>query len=346
MNFNYTTYRLKCIHPFGISRSTFDYYDRVFVYLAQDGFIGRGEAAPTERYNESIPQIVERLEKGIHIPKIISSIDEIIEVIDTQFDGIKSFRSALVNAALDWWTQKQGQTLYQYFGFERVITKPTSFTIAIGDFGELEQKIIEAEPYHILKVKLGSDDDKKIITEIRKYTNKPIWIDANEGWDLKTAIEMSNWLAMQNVELIEQPLPEKDLEQMVELKKYSSLPLIADENCHTSNDITKLANGFDGINIKLTKCGGLDEAVKMIELARQFKLKIMFGCMVESSIGITALAHLVSQADYLDLDGNLLIDNDPYTGMQIVNGIPILPKGKGLGLSLKNNYRNEFPELK
>ena len=346
MNFNYTTYRLKCIHPFGISRSTFDYYDRVFVYLAQDGFIGRGEAAPTERYNESIPQIVERLEKGIHIPKIISSIDEIIEVIDTQFDGIKSFRSALVNAALDWWTQKQGQTLYQYFGFERVITKPTSFTIAIGDFGELEQKIIEAEPYHILKVKLGSDDDKKIITEIRKYTNKPIWIDANEGWDLKTAIEMSNWLAMQNVELIEQPLPEKDLEQMVELKKYSSLPLIADENCHTSDDIAKLANGFDGINIKLTKCGGLDEAAKMIELARQFKLKIMFGCMVESSIGITALAHLVSQADYLDLDGNLLIDNDPYTGMQIVNGIPILPKGKGLGLSLKNNYRNEFPELK
>lgn len=345
MNFSYTTYRLKCIHPFGISRSTFDYYDRVFVYLAQDGFIGRGEAAPTERYNESIPQIVKRLERGIHIPKIISSIDEIFEVIDTQFDGIKSFRSALVNAALDWWTQKQGQTLYQYFGFERVITKPTSFTIAIGDFGELEQKIIEAEPYHILKVKLGSDDDKKIITEIRKYTDKPIRIDANEGWDLKTAINMSEWLAEQNVELIEQPLPENDLEQMVELKKYSSLPLIADENCHTSDDIAKLANGFDGINIKLTKCGGLDEAAKMIELARQFKLKIMFGCMVESSIGITALAHLASQADYLDLDGHLLVDNDPYNGVQIIDGIPILPKGNGLGINIKDEYRVKFTEL-
>jgi len=345
MNFSFTTYRLKCIHPFGISRSTFDYYDRVFVYFEQDGFIGRGEAAPTERYNESIPQIVARLEKGIHIPKNISNINEIIEVIDMQFDGIMSLRSALVNAALDWWTQEQRQPLYKYFGFEREIIKPTSFTIAIGNFDELEQKVQEADPYQILKVKLGTKNDKKIIDEIRKYTDKPIRIDANEGWDLKTAIEMSNWLAEQNVELIEQPLPENDLEQMVELKKHSSLPLIADENCHTSDDIAKLENGFDGINIKLTKCGGLDEAAKMIKLAKQFKLKIMFGCMVESSIGITALAHLASQADYLDLDGNLLIDNDPYNGIQIVNGIPILLNGNGLGVNLKNEYRTKFTEL-
>jgi len=345
MNFNYTTYRLKCIHPFGISRSTFDYYDRVFVYFEQDGFIGRGEAAPTERYKESIPQIVARLEKGINIPKNISNINEIIEVVDVQFDGIMSLRSALVNAALDWWTQKQRQPLYKYFGFEKVITKPTSFTIAIGDFDELEQKVIEAEPYQILKVKLGTENDKKIISEIRKHTDKPIRIDANEGWDLKTAIEMSNWLAKQNVELIEQPLSENDLEQMVELKKHSSLPLIADENCHTFDDIAKLTNGFDGINIKLTKCGGLDEAAKMIKLAKQFKLKVMFGCMVESSIGITALAHLASQADYLDLDGNLLIDNDPYNGMQIVNGVPLLPFGNGLGLNFEDEYRVRFTEL-
>jgi len=345
MNFSYTAYRLACTHPFGISRSTFNYYDRVLVYIEQDGFIGRGEAAPTERYNETIPQIVERLEEGITFPQNISNINEIIDFIDTQIDGIMSLRSAIVNAVLDWWSQKQGQPLYRYFGFDNVIVKPTSFTIAIGDFDELEQKVHEAEPYPILKVKLGTNNDKQIITQIRKYTDKTIRIDANEGWNLKTAIKMSDWLAKQNVELIEQPLPDYELEQMIELKQYSSLPIIADENCHTSDDIEKLAIGFDGINIKLTKCGGLDEAVKMIELAKQLNLKVMFGCMVESSVGITALSHLASKADYLDLDGNLLVDNDPYKGMQIINGVPLLPNGNGIGVKLKTEYEEQFPEL-
>lgn len=341
-----TTYRLQCTHPFGISRSSHDYYDRIFIYLEQDGIIGRGEAAPSERYNESIPQIAEILKDKILLPQVVTNINEVIEIFDSYTNGIKSFRSACINALFDWWTQKSGQPLYEYFGFEKVISQPTSFTIAIGDFNELEQKVKEAEPYHILKVKLGTENDKAVINEIRKYTDKPIRIDANEGWDLDTAIEMSSWLAEQNIELIEQPLPESDLEQMIELKKHSPLPLIADENCHISNDIAKLAEGFDGINIKLAKCGGIDEAAKMIETAQKYNLKIMFGCMIESSIGITALAQFAAQADYLDLDGNLLINNDPYTGLQIVNGIPVLPKGNGMGLSLKNDYQNKFPDLK
>ncbi len=346
MRLSYTIYRLQCTHPFGISRSSHDYYDRVFIYLEQDGFIGRGEVAPSERYNESIPQILERLKNKIILPKNVTNVDEVIEIFDRYTDGIKSFRSACVNALFDWWTQKNNISLHEYFNYYGKIKNSTSFTIAIGDFDELAQKVKEAKKYKILKVKLGIDKDKDIISTIRKFTDKPIRVDANEGWDINTAIEMSRWLAEQNVELIEQPLPANDLDKMVELKKNSSLPLIADENCHTSSDIENLVNKFDGINLKLAKCGGVDEASIMIKTAKKYNLKIMFGCMVESSIGITALAQFASQADYLDLDGNLLIDNDPYNGLQIVNGVPVLPKGNGLGLSLIIDYQNKFPDLK
>jgi len=343
---SYTTYRLKCTHPFGISRSSYDYYDRIFIYLEQDGFIGRGEVAPSERYNESIAQILERLKNNIFLPNIVSNIDEVIEILNGYTFDIKSLRSAFINALFDWWTQKQKLPLHEYFGFEEKISKPTSFTIALGELEDLESKIIEAEPYRILKVKLGTENDKKIINEIRKYTDKTIRVDANEGWNLETAIEMCAWLSKQNVEFIEQPLPANDLDKMVELKIHSKLPLIADENCIVSADIEKLVKGFDGINIKLAKCGGLDEALRMVTIAKRYNLKIMFGCMMESSIGIAAITQIASQADYLDIDGSLLIDNDPYHGLEIVNGIPLLSNCNGIGLSLRNNYKNEFPELK
>lgn len=346
MRLSYTSYRLKCTHPFGISRSTYNFYDRVYIYLEQDGLIGRGEAAPSERYNESVPQILERLKHKIIFPKSISSIDSVAGMIDRSTLDIKSLRSAFINALYDWWTQKNNIPLYEYFYYNRNINKSTSFTVAIGNIAKLAQIIDESKEYKILKVKLGTENDKDIITEIRKYTNKPIRVDANEGWDFDTALEMCNWLVEQNVELIEQPLSSNDLDKMVDLKKHSLLPLIADENCHVSTDIEKLIDGFDGINIKLAKCGGIDEAVKMIKIAKKYNLKIMLGCMIESSIGIAAIAQLASQADYLDIDGNLLIENDPYYGSHNIEGIPVLPNGVGLGLSLKINYKNNFPELK
>jgi len=346
MRLSYTTYRLNCTHPFGISRSTYDYYDRVFIYLEQDGFIGRGEAAPSERYNESIPQILEILKNDIILPNADFKIDKVLEIFDRYTKDIKSFRSACVNALFDWWTQKNNVPLHEYYNYCHTISQPTSFTIAIGNINELDKKVKEAKTYKILKVKLGTEQDKKIISTIREFTDKPIRVDANEGWDLETAKMMTEWLSNQNIELIEQPLPVKNLHEMIELKNHSPIPLIADENCHTSAEIEYLVSRFDGINIKLAKCGGLDEAKRMIEIAKKHNLKIMFGCMIESSIGISAIAQLASQADYLDLDGNLLIENDPYNGLQIVKGNPVLPKGKGIGVSLKNNYKNELPDLK
>ncbi|MFC1593535.1 dipeptide epimerase, partial [Candidatus Neomarinimicrobiota bacterium] len=303
MRLSYTTYRLKCTHPFGISRSSYDYYDRIFIYLEQDGFIGRGEAAPTERYNESIPQILEILKNKITLPKDSININELIEIFDRYTKDIKSFRSACVNALYDWWTQKNNIPLHEYFNYSHTVIQPTSFTIAIGNINELEQKVEEAKAYKILKIKLGTEQDKEIISTVRKCTNKPIRVDANEGWDLETAIMMAEWLSYQNIELIEQPLLAVDIGKMSELKNHSPIPLIADENCHTSAEIGNLVNRFDGINIKLAKCGGVDEASRMIETANRYNLKIMFGCMVESSIGISAMTQLASQADYLDLDG-------------------------------------------
>jgi len=346
LKLSFTKYRLNCIHPFGISRSSYNYYDRVYIFIEQDGIIGRGEAAPTERYNESIPQIIERLKSPIELPDKITEISELIKIVDEKVGDIQSLRSACVNALIDWYTQSQGMSFTEYYKIGNIVNQPTSFTIAIGNTKKIEQKIAEAKNFKIIKVKLGTDYDKQIITTIRKFTNKPIRVDANEGWDLPYAIEMSNWLADQNVELIEQPLPTNKLSDMLELKAESALPLIADESCHTTNDIEKLVSGFDGINIKLTKCGGLDEAIQMIDIAKDNLLKVMLGCMVESSVGITAIGQLAACADYLDLDGNLLIDNDPYHGLFIKNGVPVLPNSAGLGIRLKNEYQINFLELK
>ena len=220
-------------------------------------------------------------------------------------------------------------------------TMETSFTIAIGKIEEIEKKIIEADPYNILKVKLGTpNDDKKIIREIRKYTDKIIRVDANEGWDFDTSFEMCNWLADQNVEFIEQPFPAKDLEKSAKLTKLSPLDIYADENSRSLRDIFKIKNSFDGINIKLMKCGSIEEALKMVALAKKYDLKIMLGCMVETSVGITAAASICSLVDKVDLDGNLLIKNDPFDGVKVVNGKLFLPNSSGLGVKLVSKNHN------
>ena len=206
----------------------------------------------------------------------------------------------------------------------------------------LPKKIEDAKPYHILKVKLGLslEHDKSIIQAIRKETDKVIRIDANEGWDLASGIEMSYWLADHNVEFIEQPFKSSNLTDTAELRSKSPLPIIADENSLNSKDIPQIDGVFDGINIKLMKCGSLFEAIKMVEMAREREMKIMLGCMIESSVAITAAAHLSPLVDYADLDGNLLISNDPYVGVKVEDGKLILPNSNGMGVSLDKSNSN------
>ena len=346
MNLDYTTYRIICSHPFGISRSTHTYYDIVYIYISDGEYIGRGEAAPSVRYDESTNQIITHL-------KSIDNIDNNLNLEEGAFwckknsNGISSLEAALSTAWLDLWTKKNNRRISGYFNSGKNMLY-TSFTIAIGDLDLIPKKIEEAKSYNILKIKLGINEqhDKNIIKLIRKETDKIIRVDANEGWDLDTGKRMCKWLADHNVEFVEQPFKAQNLVDTAKLRDVSPLPLIADENSIKSSNIPDIAHAFDGINIKLMKCGSLFEAKKMIDLARKYDMKIMLGCMVESSIGITAMSNLSPQVDFADLDGNLLIDNDPYIGVKVVDGKLKLPSGDGLGLTLNQKYRKDFGNLK
>ena len=346
MNLDYTTYRIICSHPFGISRSTHTYYDIIYIYISDGEYIGRGEAAPSVRYDESTNQIITHL-------KSIDNIDNNLNLEEGAFwckknsNGISSLEAALSTAWLDLWTKKNNRRISGYFNSGKNMLY-TSFTIAIGDLDLIPKKIEEAKSYNILKIKLGINEqhDKNIIKLIRKETDKIIRVDANEGWDLDTGKKMCKWLADHNVEFVEQPFKAQNLGDTAKLREVSPLPLIADENSIKSSNIPDIAHAFDGINIKLMKCGSLFEAKKMIDLARKYDMKIMLGCMVESSIGITAMSNLSPQVDFADLDGNLLIDNDPYIGVKVVDGKLKLPSGDGLGLTLNQKYRKDFGNLK
>ena len=337
MKLSFLKNRINLIHSFGISRSSNDYYDIIYIYLIDGDFIGRGEAAPSKRYGESSELILSVLESGIQVPENYQSREHLWDFLKPQLRKIASLEAAVNMAVWDLTTQKQNIPLYESFGFENKILPKTSYTIAIGELDELDSKLEESKKCSILKVKLGTPrNDKEIIRQIRRRTDNLIRIDANEGWDYKTAKNMVFWLADQNVELIEQPFPALNLEDTKKLRSISPLPLVADENSVTSNDLYALREVFDGINVKLMKCGSIDEALKMIYLAKKLDFKIMLGCMVESSVGITAAAHLSSQCDYVDLDGNILIKDDPYIGVQIDTGHLKLSSSKtGLGIELK-----------
>ena len=337
MKLSFTTYRIFLKHSFGISRSSNNWYDIVLLFLQDGNIIGRGEAAPSIRYNESTEKILSVLKRGINIIESENmTLEEIRNFIYPQLENMKSLQAAFSMALWDWWSQKKNMPLWKILGCENTKSMETSFTIAIGRIEEIERKVIEADSYNILKVKLGTPkDDKKIIKEIRKFTDKIIRVDANEGWDFDTAIEMCNWLADHNVEFVEQPFPAEDLEKTKKLTELSPLDIYADENSRFSSDIIKIKDSFSGINIKLMKCGSIEEALEMVKLAKKYNLKIMLGCMVETSVGITAASHLTGMVDKVDLDGNLLIANDPFEGVKVVNGKLFLPNSKGLGLKLK-----------
>jgi L-alanine-DL-glutamate epimerase-like enolase superfamily enzyme len=222
------------------------------------------------------------------------------------------------------------------FGLDRERTPITTMSIGIDTPEVIRQKIAEAADFPVLKIKVGRDDDAQILDSVRRVTDKPLRVDANEGWKTKeVALEKIRWLRGLGVELIEQPLPSVMLEETRWLRERVDLPIIADEAVKTAADIPALAECYDGINIKLMKAGGVQEALNMIRMARALGLKVMLGCMVETSVAIAAAAHLSPLADFADLDGNLLISNDPFRGPQVVKGKLILPDRPGLGVEAR-----------
>jgi len=235
---------------------------------------------------------------------------------------------------MDWVGKALNAPLYRLWGLNPEKSPLTSFSIGIDTPEVMAQKTREAAPYKILKVKVGKPNDEEFIKAVRSVApDKPIRVDANEGWtDKEEAIKKIEWLVKNGIEFIEQPMPSHMMEETAWLRDRSPVPIIADEAVKSARDIPKLAEAYDGINIKIMKSGGLQEAMRMIWLAKSLSMKIMIGCMIESSVAITAAAQMCSLIDYADLDGNLLISNDPYVGATLIDGHVVVNDKPGIGV--------------
>lgn len=327
--------KLHLKNPFKISRRETDSYREV-VTVEIDG--GVGEAAPTKFYGETVQTVVAAIEKLTPLlDRNLDHIQDVMDEIESALDGNYATKSAIDMALHDRLGKKLGVPLYKLWGLNPEKTPCTSFTIGLDEPSVMAEKVLQAKSYSILKVKLGMPNDIEIIHEIRKVTDKPIYVDANTAWSPKEAVDIINALAQLRVVLIEQPTKADDIEGLRYIREHTTLPIIADESVKRSSDIPKLVEAVDGINIKLVKCGGILEALRMIHVARAHGMLVMLGCMIESSLGITAAAHLTPLVDYADLDGHLLISNDPYSGVTLDKGKLVLPVRPGVGVITNEN---------
>ncbi len=316
--------------------SSSQYRDTLHTAYTRDGITGHGEGAPIVRYHEDAAGALQAV-NSVHDLLVKSDPMQYSKVMAQVFHAIPgnwAGKAAIDIALMDWFGQKLGVPLYTLFGLDPADTPLTTFSIGIDTPEITRQKTREAEPYPVLKVKVGLDTDEATIEAIRSVTKKPLRVDANEGWKTKEeAVRKINWLETQGVEFIEQPLPAAQLEDMNYIRSHIHMPVIADESCQHAGDIPKLREYFDGVNIKLDKSGGMLEGYRMIQIARALGMKVMLGCMISSSVTVTAAAQLSPLVDYADLDGNLLISNDPFHGVLVEKGKLVLPKGPGLGLT-------------
>lgn len=327
---------LKLTTPFRISRGVQTVASNAIVQINYKNYTGYGEAAPDEFYGESLQTVLACIaifagnlgDDPFAIEDIMNNLDQIIRLNP-------SAKAAVDMALYDLVGKMLGVPLYKLLGLNPAHSAYTSFTLGIDTPTNMAKKALLARDYPILKVKVGTKNDIAIIEAIREVSSATIRVDANAAWTPKEAIKTINALAPYNIEFVEQPIPPHDLEGLRLIRENVPLPILADESCVTVEDIPWIAGCVDGINIKLMKCGGLRQALKMIHVARAHNLRVMIGCMIESSLAITAAAHLTPLVDYADLDGNLLIDNDPYTGVSVLNGKLVLPDGPGLGVQLK-----------
>jgi L-Ala-D/L-Glu epimerase len=300
-----------------------------------ENIVGYGEASMPPYLGES-HKTADAFLKQVDLTKFESPflIEEIVAYLDHLAPGNYAAKASVDIALHDLVGKLINQPWYKIFGLNPKKTPDTSFTIGIDTPEVVKVKVHEAEPYKILKVKLGHENDKEMILSVRSVTNKPICVDVNQGWtDRNKALEMAHWLKEQGVVFIEQPLPKESIKDVEWLTQNSPLPIIADEAFQTIADFKKIQGVYSGINIKLMKCGGMHAAYKMISIARALDMKVMIGCMTETSCAVTAAAQLSPLVDWADLDGNLLIDNDIYEGIKISNGKVILPDKPGIGIS-------------
>ncbi|TVM03887.1 MAG: dipeptide epimerase [Candidatus Brocadia sp. WS118] len=330
---------MKLKHTFQIARETRDIQKNVVVLLKDtDGVVGVGEAAPTRFFGEDVESVTRVLDQSIDLLRQANPfhLEDTALLFKNRFPGDAAARAALDIALYDMVGKKLKIPLYQLLGLKQHTAKVTSFTIGIDTLEKMCKKVDEAKDFPILKIKAGFKEDIETLRELRKITKAVFRVDVNTGWSLDEAIKKLDIMEGLGVELVEQPFPVGSIDALRKVRRHAKIPVFVDEDIKDAKDIPAFSGAVDGINIKLMKCGGIREAIRMIHTARAHGLKIMIGCNIESSVSITAAAHLTPLVDYIDLDGHLLIANDPYMGVTVDKGRLTLPAGEGLGVSLRS----------
>lgn len=334
MQLRYQPYELQLKHAFNLATSSRTTTPVMLVELELDGIIGYGEASMPPYLGESHETVSRFLSKvdltGFNDP---FRMDEILEYIDKLAPGNRAAKAAVDIALHDLVGKIMNQPWWRIWGLNPEETPYTSFTIGIDTPDIVVEKTKEAEAFKILKVKLGRDNDKEMIETIRSVTDVPLCVDANQGWtDKHMALDMIHWLNEKGIVFVEQPMPKEQFDDMAWLTAHSPLPTIADEAFQRVHDIPNFKDVYTGINIKLMKSTGMREAKKMVDVARALDMKVMLGCMTETSCAVSAAAQLSPLVDWADLDGALLISNDIFEGMKVIDGKVTLNELPGIGV--------------
>lgn len=327
-------YDLQLRHVFTISNFSRTTTPVILTQISYDGVTGYGEASMPPYLGETQASVLEFLKK-VNLEQFSNpfELDDILTYVDSIAENNTAAKASVDIALHDLVGKLMGKPWHAIWGLNKEKAPATTFTIGIDTDEVVKQKTREAAPYTILKVKLGRDTDKQMIQAIRSVTDKPIAVDANQGWkDKHQALDMIFWLKEQGIVMVEQPMPKYNLDDAAWVTEQSPLPIFADESFQRLPDVLRLKGAFTGVNIKLMKCTGLREAWKILTVARAANMKVMVGCMTETSCAISAAAQLSPAIDWADLDGNLLISNDIFSGVEVVNGKLTLNDRPGIGI--------------
>lgn len=335
MHLTFAPYELTLRHTFTVSSYSRKTTPDVQVEIEYDGVTGYGEASMPPYLGHTVESVCTFLSK-VRLEQFSDpfQLEDILAYVDSLSDGDEPAKAAVDIALHDLVGKMMGQPWFRIWGYNASKAPDTTFTIGIDTEETVRSKTLECDgKFNILKVKVGLDSDEMMIRTIRSVTSVPLAVDANQGWkDRQKALDEIFFLKEYGVVMVEQPMSRDRLDDIAWITERSPIPVFADESCQRLRDISSLKGVFSGINIKLMKCTGMHEAHKMIDFARAEGMKVMIGCMTETSCACTAAGHLSPAVDFADLDGNLLITNDRFSGMKVENGKLILPDRPGLGL--------------